>query len=111
MGFAVSHASRLVKVLKCSRVSSMTQASGLTTRHADLSPVNLGSNSKPSAEIVRQVRAWRFASRRDGAEHGALSELDGEEVRVLRVSAAPAAVAPARTTGDGKLWILETEPA
>ena len=67
--------------------------------------------SKPSAEIVRQVRAWRFASRRDGAEHGALSELDGEEVRVLRVSAASAAGAPARTTGDGKLWILETEAA
>lgn len=64
---------------------------------------------KPSAEIERQVRAWRFASRRDGFEHGALAERDGEEVRVLRVSSEPGR-GRAVETGDGKLWILETEP-
>jgi methionyl-tRNA formyltransferase len=65
--------------------------------------------SKPSAEIRRQVRAWRFASRRDGFEHGALAEFDGEEVRVLRVSE-DAGHGRAVESGDGKLWILETEP-
>jgi methionyl-tRNA formyltransferase len=65
--------------------------------------------SKPSAEIERQVRAWRFASRRDGFERGALAELDGDEVRVLRVSQTPGA-GPVVETGDGKLWIVETEP-
>lgn len=66
--------------------------------------------TRSTAEIERQVRAWRFASRRDGFEHGALAELDGEEVRVLRVSAGPGA-GRAHETGDGELWILETEPA
>jgi len=64
--------------------------------------------TKPTADIERQVRAWRFASRRDGHEHGALAEHDGEEVRVLRVSTAPAGGRMVET-GDGKLWVLETE--
>lgn len=66
--------------------------------------------TRPTEEIQRQVRAWRFASRRNGVEHGALTELDGEQVRVLRVAPDPAGD-QAVETGDGKLWIVETEPA
>jgi methionyl-tRNA formyltransferase len=62
--------------------------------------------SKPAAEIARQVRAWRFHS--PAAPHGALTELDGETVRVLRVSREPAD-GPAMECGDGTLWIVETE--
>ena len=60
-----------------------------------------------AADIYRQVRAWRFAS---GApeERGALTELDGETVRVLRVSLEPAQ-GRALECGDGTLWIVETE--
>jgi methionyl-tRNA formyltransferase len=66
--------------------------------------------TKPTAEIQRQVRAWRFASRRDGFEHGALAELDGDDVRVLRVSAEPGD-GRAVETADGTVWILEAEAA
>jgi len=63
--------------------------------------------AKPAADIYRQVRAWRFAS---GApeERGALAELDGETLRVLRTSLQPAK-GRAMETGDGTLWIVETE--
>jgi methionyl-tRNA formyltransferase len=54
------------------------------------------------------VRAWRFHSPTAG-ERGALTELDGETVRVLRVSWDPAD-APALECADGTLWIVETEP-
>jgi methionyl-tRNA formyltransferase len=63
--------------------------------------------SKTTAEIERQVRAWRFHSP-IASEHGALAELDGETVRVLRVSTEPAD-GPAVECGDGRLWIVETE--
>jgi methionyl-tRNA formyltransferase len=66
--------------------------------------------AKPSADIYRQVRAWRFASRRDAVEHGALTELDGETVRVLRVSLEPVE-GRAMQCGDGTIWIVETEAA
>ncbi len=46
----VSQGSRRVKVRKNGSVSSMTQASPLTTMHAALSSVNFGSNAKPSFE-------------------------------------------------------------
>ena len=65
--------------------------------------------AQPVPEIERQVRAWRFASA--GTEpRGALAEVDGETVRVLRVSPEPA---EGRTLecADGKLWIVEWEPA
>lgn len=65
--------------------------------------------SRPAAEIERQVRAWRFHSPAEG-ERGALTELDGETVRVLRVSLEPAE-GRARECGDGTLWIVETEVA
>ena len=65
--------------------------------------------AKPAEEIHRQVHAWRFHSL-TSAERGALTELDGETVRVLRVSLEPA---PGRAMecGDGTLWVVETEPA
>jgi methionyl-tRNA formyltransferase len=66
--------------------------------------------SRSSEEIARQVRAWRFASRRDAVEHGALAEIEGETVRVLRVSLEPTGGRPMET-GDGTIWIVETEPA
>ena len=65
--------------------------------------------AEPVAEIERQVRSWRFASA--GTEpRGALAEIDGETVRVLRVSLEPAD-GPGIECGDGRLWIVETEPA
>jgi methionyl-tRNA formyltransferase len=64
--------------------------------------------SRPGAEIERQVRAWRFHHRLE--EHGALAELDGETVRVLRVSRDPGSGHEV-PCGDGTLWVVETEPA
>ena len=65
--------------------------------------------SSSRAEVYRQVKAWRFASATDGLR-GALSALEGETVRVLRTSLAPA---QGRTMecADGTLWIVESEPA
>lgn len=65
--------------------------------------------SRPAAEIERQVRAWRFGSAGD-AEQGALTELDGARVRVLRVSLEPGD-GRAVECADGSVWVLETEPA
>jgi len=65
--------------------------------------------SKPAAEIYRQVRAWRFASG-PPEERGALTDLDGETVRVLRVSREPVE-GRALECADGTLWIVETEAA
>jgi methionyl-tRNA formyltransferase len=64
--------------------------------------------SKPAVDVYRQVRAWRFASATDG--RGALAELEGETVRVLRTSLEPAD-GRAMECGDGTIWIVETEPA
>jgi methionyl-tRNA formyltransferase len=63
--------------------------------------------SRPAVEIYRQVRAWRFGSQGDG-EKGALAELDGETVRVLRTSLEPADGREV-ATGDGTIWVVETE--
>lgn len=65
--------------------------------------------SLPRREIHRQVKAWRFASQAAG-ERGALTELDGETVRVLRTSFEPG-TGRETACGDGTLWIVETEPA
>jgi methionyl-tRNA formyltransferase len=65
---------------------------------------------RPAEEIFRQVQAWRFASETDG-DRGALAELDGKTVRVLRTSLEAQSGSRAVETGDGKLWITETEPA
>jgi methionyl-tRNA formyltransferase len=65
--------------------------------------------SSPAEEIHRQVRAWRFASA-TGSRPGALTELEGETVRVLRTSLEPAE-GRELACGDGKIWVVETEPA
>ena len=62
--------------------------------------------SRPAAEIERQVRAWRFHAAIPRG--GALAEVDGELVRVLRVSR-KAGEGTAMACGDGTLWIVETE--
>lgn len=64
--------------------------------------------SRPRDEVKRQVRAWRFG----GAlgELGALTDLDGERIRVLRVSLDPAD-GPEVECADGPVWIVESEPA
>lgn len=63
--------------------------------------------SRTVDEIERQVRAWRFQSSAL-ALRGALTELDGEQIRVLRVSREPAD-GRELTCADGTLWIVETE--
>ncbi len=63
---------------------------------------------QPAAEIYRQVKAWRFASVAPG-ERGALAELAGETVRVLRTSLSPVEGARAVSSGDGTIWVVETE--
>jgi methionyl-tRNA formyltransferase len=65
--------------------------------------------SSSREEIYRQVKAWRFASATEG-QRGALAEIDGETVRVLRASLT-ATEGRAMECGDGTLWIVETEPA
>jgi methionyl-tRNA formyltransferase len=65
--------------------------------------------AQPAVEIERQVRAWRFHSAISG-DRGALVELDGETVRVLRVSLEPAD-GVAKECGDGTIWIVEREAA
>ena len=64
--------------------------------------------SRSAAEIARQVRAWRFHS--PVPVHGALTELDGDTVRVLRVSLEQVEGRELEC-GDGRLWIVESEPA
>jgi len=63
--------------------------------------------ARPAAEIVRQVRAWRFAGSAHGVP-GALAEIGGEQVRVLRVSPEGPDGTPVEC-GDGTVWVLETE--
>lgn len=63
--------------------------------------------SRPVAEVERQVRAWRFHSAAPG-DRGALAEIEGETVRVLRVSR-EANDRHALACADGTLWIVETE--
>lgn len=63
---------------------------------------------QPAAEIYRRVKAWRFASAGPG-ERGALADLGGETVRVLRTSRDPADGARAVTCGDGTIWVVEAE--
>ena len=64
--------------------------------------------SRPAAEIVRQVRAWRFGFSLEG-EQGAVTELDGGRVRVLRAALEGPEGRPVEC-GDGAVWIVETEP-
>lgn len=65
--------------------------------------------ARPVRDVYRQVKAWRFASQAPG-ERGALTELDGKVVRVLRTSLEPGEGAPIECA-DGTLWLVETERA
>ena len=65
--------------------------------------------SHSADEIARQVRAWRFLASTTG-DRGALTEIDGETLRVLRVSREPAD-GRAMACADGTLWVVETEAA
>jgi methionyl-tRNA formyltransferase len=65
--------------------------------------------SRAVAEIERQVRAWRFQST-SVEPLGALTELGGQTIRVLRVSTSPGEGSPLECA-DGTLWIVESEPA
>ena len=43
---------------------------------------------------------------------GPIAELDGERVKIKRTSLTdPGDGSPAHETGDGQIWILETEPS
>ena len=65
--------------------------------------------SQPIAEIRRKVQAWRFHAFSPGPR-GALAEIDGETVRVLRVST-ERVDGPALACADGTLWVMESEAA
>jgi methionyl-tRNA formyltransferase len=65
--------------------------------------------SLPARAIHRQVCAWSFNFEPDTP--GPLAELDGETVRLVATSLAdPGDGARRVETGDGPLWIVESEP-
>jgi methionyl-tRNA formyltransferase len=66
--------------------------------------------SRPAEEIHRQVRAWWVAAVREGPR-GALAELDGERVRILRTSLDGDEGGVRVDCGDGPIWVLESAPA
>jgi methionyl-tRNA formyltransferase len=66
--------------------------------------------SRPAEEVHRQVRAWWVAAVREGPR-GALTELDGECVRVLRTRLDGEAGGQRVECSDGPIWVLETAPS
>jgi methionyl-tRNA formyltransferase len=62
--------------------------------------------SRTRAEVARQVRAWRFHFQT--GERGALVELEGEVVRVLKVQLEPGE-GRVLECADGTLWVVESE--
>jgi methionyl-tRNA formyltransferase len=66
--------------------------------------------AKPTAEIRRQVLAWRVAALRRGP-HGALATVGGQRVRVLRVRDDDTEGGKRMHCADGPLWLVATEPA
>jgi methionyl-tRNA formyltransferase len=66
--------------------------------------------SRRAADVHRQVAAWQFMFTQDLP--GPLAELDGEMVRVVRTSLTdPGEGARRVETGDGPIWVLESEAA
>jgi methionyl-tRNA formyltransferase len=66
--------------------------------------------SKSTREIHNQVRAWRHMFSVGGVV-GPIAELDGERVKLLRTSLTdPGDGARCMECGDGRLWIVESEP-
>jgi methionyl-tRNA formyltransferase len=68
-------------------------------------------SSQTAREIHNQVRAWNFTFGM-GPVQGPIAELDGKRVKVTRTLLTdPGDGSPAVDTADGKIWILESEPA
>ena len=66
--------------------------------------------SQPARSIHNQVRAWRLTFGLSPVQ-GPIAELDGERVKLLRTSLTdPGEGARAVACGDGRLWIVESEP-
>ena len=66
--------------------------------------------SRPPREVHNQVRAWRHMFS-VGEVVGPIAELDGERVKLLRTSLTdPGDGARCMECGDGRLWIVESEP-
>jgi len=66
--------------------------------------------TRPPWEVHNQVRAWRHMFS-VGEVVGPIAELDGERVKLLRTSLTdPGDGARCVECGDGRLWIVESEP-
>jgi methionyl-tRNA formyltransferase len=65
--------------------------------------------SWPALEIHRQVRAWWATAVRDGPR-GALAELDGQRVRVIRTRLDDEEGGVRVECGEGPIWVVETAP-
>ena len=67
--------------------------------------------TQPARRIHDQVRAWHLTFGLSDVP-GPIAELDGERLKLLRTSLTdPGNGARAVETGDGTLWIVESEPA
>jgi methionyl-tRNA formyltransferase len=67
--------------------------------------------SQPARKIHDQVRAWHLTFG-GGEVSGPIAELDGERVKLLRTSLTDRGDgARVVETGEGNIWILESEPA
>jgi len=66
--------------------------------------------TRPAAEVNRLVWAWRYTIPR-GELHGALTDVDGETVRVLASSLTEVDDAVRVECADGPLWLVKTEAA
>jgi methionyl-tRNA formyltransferase len=65
--------------------------------------------SRPALEVHRQVRAWWMAAVRDGPR-GALAELDGDRVRVIRTRLDGDEGGRRVECADGPIWVVEAAP-
>jgi methionyl-tRNA formyltransferase len=66
--------------------------------------------SQSAREIHNQVRAWRHLFGAGDVE-GPIAEVDGERLKLLRTSLIdPGEDARSVECGDGRLWIVESEP-
>jgi len=67
--------------------------------------------SQPARKIHDQVRAWHLSFGQTEVP-GPIAELDGKRVKLLRTSLTDRGDgARAVETGDGTIWVLESEPA
>ena len=66
--------------------------------------------SRPAEEVHRQVRAWWVTAVREGPR-GALAEIGGKRVRVLRTRLDDREGGIRVECGDGPIWVVETTPA